>query len=439
MPLAEQSIIAPAAIQAKAPIKKSTVAWGLAAIVALAIVGLAIPPLMKSDSGEAPKAAPSAAPRGDADQIDGEFKRARQKAELDAQTKPAAPASVTVPPPPPASVTAMPPLPGASGALPFPAQARREDNSGALYSKQVDGIAGAPAAGGAATIEADAQARQSVSVKFDQSDTGGSTVRQASADRADTGGMPRPAGESRVEEGGTARDRTMAAIEAARRGEQASTGIAADRSWLKEFADKPKNPPLRPYQVTHPYTLLQGKVLPAVLTRDLNSDLPGEVGACTTVDVYDSLSSRYLLIPKGSCLQGAYSNGVRNGQERILFAFSRLILPNGLSIDLPANPGADLGGASGVAGEVDNHFFKMFTTSLLVALLADRAEQGRQGPSVSTGSGGPVSAAGQVLVDVSRTVLDRHRTIPPTIRVAAGTRINVEVTRDMEFPGPYRR
>ena len=221
-----------------------------------------------------------------------------------------------------------------------------------------------------------------------------------------------------------------------------TTGVAADRSWLRELGqgEAKRTPPLRTYKVTSPYTLMQGKVIPAVLTRDLNSDLPGLVTACTTLPMYDSITGAHLLIPPGSCLQGQYSSAVQLGQERILFAFTRLMLPDGTSVDLPANPGADRGGAAGVAGDVDNHFFKMFTTSLLVALLADRAEQGKTIVQSGSSNGqptGPATAAGQVLVDVSRTILERNRTIPPTIKVEKGTRINVEVTRDIEFPGAY--
>ena len=95
-----------------------------------------------------------------------------------------------------------------------------------------------------------------------------------------------------------------------------------DRAWLKEFAgEAQRGKSLKPYLVSHPYTLVQGKALPAVLGRDLNSDLPGEVTAYTTEDVYDSLSSRHLLIPRGSMLAGRYSSAVRTGQDRLMFAF----------------------------------------------------------------------------------------------------------------------
>ncbi|WP_348246333.1 TrbI/VirB10 family protein, partial [Salmonella enterica] len=78
-----------------------------------------------------------------------------------------------------------------------------------------------------------------------------------------------------------------------------------------------------------------------------------------------------LLIPMGSVLVGKYNSDVNVGQSRVMFGFERLILPNGYSFDLPAASGSDLAGASGMTGAVDNHFFKMFGSSLLIALLAD--------------------------------------------------------------------
>jgi type IV secretory pathway VirB10-like protein len=179
--------------------------------------------------------------------------------------------------------------------------------------------------------------------------------------------------------------------------------------------------------------------MPAVLMRNINTDLPGELSACLTLDVYDSISSNYLLMPKGTCLVGQYSSSVRPGQSRVLFAFNRIILPSGLSFDLPAAPGSDMGGASGVEGTVNNHFFRMFTSSFLVAWLADRAERNAPAGTSIGSTGGAKTAAGQVLVDTSRTILDRDKLIAPTITVAKGERINIEVTQDMEFPGPYRK
>ena len=211
-----------------------------------------------------------------------------------------------------------------------------------------------------------------------------------------------------------------------------------DRAWLQELADSPPSEVNKGKVVKGRYVLAQGMVIPAILTRNLNSDLPGEVTARTAVDVYDSFNGFHLLIPKGSILYGQYSSGVPVGQERLMFAFKRITLPNRVAFDLPAANGMDLSGAAGVEGDVNNHFFKMFGTSLLFALLSVAAEHNEPAPSGLGSTGGARTAAGQALVDVSRTVLDRNREIAPTITIPAGTRLNVQVSTDMEFPAPYR-
>ena len=427
MPLAEQSIIAPGQISSRAPLKKSTVAWAGAIVVVLAVLGVMVPTMITAKDAPPKTTASTTAPAGNSDQIDGELAQAQRRRQVEGANQPK----------PPIAAASAVALPASSASRPVvPESARRDDNSGALYGKKMDDAAGA---GHGVGVEQEAAARTSPSVKADFSEGGIAGVIGAAQGAAAGARGQEPQGRS-ASVPDRANDRVAALLDAARKPEaQPTVGAVGDRSWLKELAGEVKRPqPLRPYKVTNPYTLLQGKVIPAVLSRDMNTDLPGEVSACTTMDIYDSLSSRYMLIPKGSCLQGRYSNAVRMGQERILFAFTRLTMPNGLSVELPANPGSDLGGAAGIGGEVNNHFFKMFTSSLLIALLAERVERNKQPASgLAGGSGGAQSAAGEVLVDVSRTVMDRNKTIPPTITVEKGTRINVEVTRDIEFDRPY--
>ena len=43
-----------------------------------------------------------------------------------------------------------------------------------------------------------------------------------------------------------------------------------------------------------------GWEIPAVLEQDLNSDLPGDLKALVTANVYDTATGRYLLIPQGA-------------------------------------------------------------------------------------------------------------------------------------------
>ena len=87
-----------------------------------------------------------------------------------------------------------------------------------------------------------------------------------------------------------------------------------------------------------------GAVIPAALVTGLRSDLPGQITAQVTSNVYDSPTGRFLLIPQGARLIGEYDSRVAFGQSRVLLAWTRLILPNGRSIVLERQPGADAAG-----------------------------------------------------------------------------------------------
>jgi len=89
------------------------------------------------------------------------------------------------------------------------------------------------------------------------------------------------------------------------------------------------------------YVLQAGAVIPAALLTGLRSDLPGQVTAQVTEDVYDSPTGKFLLIPQGARLVGQYDAQIAFGQSRALLVWNRLIMPNGRSIVLERQPGAD--------------------------------------------------------------------------------------------------
>jgi len=342
-------------------------------------------------------------------------------------------------------------------------------NGGANAPLPAGARAGSPAQGGGAKdpeFETEAQARASRSMVFDDGAPTGPTIPQPSfagfppmPGMMPTSGTPDGMGyatrnlpqvtpvvgqpaSAAAQQGLNSNMASLQAQLAAAQGRPNQPApTSRDSAWLNDYANAAPNKTnevLKSYPTTSRFTLHQGKTIPAVLGRELNSDLPGEVTAYTTSDVYDSLGGGFLLIPKGSVMVGRYSSDIKIGQSRVMFAFNRIILPNGQSFDLPAAQGQDVGGAAGAPGEVNNHFLRMFGASFFTAWLADRVTPTNQ----SMGYGGvttTVSPAGQVLVDTSRTILDRSKTIQPTITVAKGSRINIEVKKDMEFAGPYDR
>lgn len=190
------------------------------------------------------------------------------------------------------------------------------------------------------------------------------------------------------------------------------------------------------------YLVGEGSVIRAVLLTRVNSDLPGRILARITSDVYDS-TQRYVVIPKGSLINGVYNSQVIIGQERLLMAMTRLTLPNGNWIPLTGNGATDMMGTSGVDAEVNNHFMKMFGSSLIVGastLLLPRADTAVTALPGAAAAGG-VATAGSLfattLNDVLKTLLDRNKNIAPTLKLEAGQEFIFMANQDM-LMAPYR-
>jgi type IV secretory pathway VirB10-like protein len=186
----------------------------------------------------------------------------------------------------------------------------------------------------------------------------------------------------------------------------------------------------------------EGHVIRAVLLTRVNSDLPGRVLARVTSDVYDS-NQRYVVIPRGSQLIGVYSSQVSVGQERVLMAMNRLILPNGSWISLSGAGASDMTGMSGIEAEVNNHFVKMLGSSLVLGastLLLPRADttvstlQSMSG-SASPGTAGSIFATS--INDVLKQLLERNKQISPTLSLKAGDEFIFMVAHDMAMV-PYQ-
>lgn len=179
--------------------------------------------------------------------------------------------------------------------------------------------------------------------------------------------------------------------------------------------------------------LHEGSIIPAVVARGINSDLPGQVELRTTRDVYDSINAKVLVVPRGTRAIGAYSSDVNAGQNRVLVTFHRLIFPDGRTVHLGNAQGADREGASGFHDKVNTHYWKMVGSSVLLAAIARVAEGGGGSTNVSIGNTTDTSSSspGQIMVDTSRTVLGRYTNLPPTIEIRPGTQVNIIVNKDI--------
>jgi type IV secretory pathway VirB10-like protein len=174
-------------------------------------------------------------------------------------------------------------------------------------------------------------------------------------------------------------------------------------------------------------TAPQGTIIPGVLETAIDSDLPGFTRAIVSRDVL-SFDGRAVLIPRSSRLIGQYKSAVALGQTRAFIIWTRVIRPDGVSIQI-ASPGTDELGRGGLDGKVDNHFFRRFSGSILLSVLnAGVAAVGRT-PSTEISIGSPGAATG-----LANSAIQGDA-IPPTIKVAQGEAINIFVARDLDFSG----
>ncbi|MFD1914099.1 TrbI/VirB10 family protein [Halodurantibacterium flavum] len=180
-----------------------------------------------------------------------------------------------------------------------------------------------------------------------------------------------------------------------------------------------------------PYILQAGAVIPAALITGIRSDLPGQITAQVTENVYDSPTGSLLLIPQGTRIIGQYDDGVTFGQRRVLLVWNRLILPGGQSIVLERLPGADASGYAGLEDGVDYHWWELMRAaglSTLLAIGADLAtdDEDRLVQAIRDGAVDTIKQAGQQIVQ-------RQLQVAPTLTIRPGFPVRIIVTRDLVF------
>lgn len=204
-------------------------------------------------------------------------------------------------------------------------------------------------------------------------------------------------------------------------------------------ADRRTTAPDRLVRPISPFVVQAGTIIPAALIAGIRSDLPGQITAQVTESVYDTPTGRAKLIPQGARLIGVYDSQVAFRQSRVLLVWTRLIMPNGRSIVLERQPGADTAGHAGLADEVDNHWDALFKAALLSTLLGVGSELGA---GSDTGNNGDIIQAlrrgsSDSLNQTGQKIVQRNLNIQPTLTIRPGFPVRVIVNRDLVLE-PYQ-
>ncbi|WP_262966692.1 TrbI/VirB10 family protein [Methylobacter psychrophilus] len=221
---------------------------------------------------------------------------------------------------------------------------------------------------------------------------------------------------------------------------------AEDKNNINQYANNGQGDRWRldakPEPPHSPYELRAGFVIPGTLISGVNSQLPGQIMAQTSQDVFDTATGKHKLFPQGSRLVGTYSSEVAYGQARVLIAWQRLIFPDGKAMDIGAMPGADGAGYAGFKDQVDNHYARIFGSALLMSAITAGAAYSQQ--NQNTGSiyapnaqSTLSSALGQQLGQATVQMITKNMNIAPTLEIRPGYRFNILVTKDLTLSKPY--
>ncbi len=212
-------------------------------------------------------------------------------------------------------------------------------------------------------------------------------------------------------------------------GAAAQTDQTAKRAFMAQASNQRTVSVERLTAPASPNIVQAGSIIPAALITGIRSDLPGQITAQVTVNVYDSITGRILLIPQGARLIGEYDSEVAAGQTRVLLAWDRLLLPDGRSIILERQPGTDATGFAGLQDRVNQHWGNLLKAAAISTLLGVSAELGADSEDNLTralrrGSQDTINQTGQQIVR-------RQTGVQPTLTIRPGHPLRVVLTRDL--------
>ena len=180
-------------------------------------------------------------------------------------------------------------------------------------------------------------------------------------------------------------------------------------------------------------TIQAGTIVSLVLKTGINSDHPGAIVAQVSRDVKSSFRPYRVLIPKGSEVMGSYATDVSYGQERVLVVWSRLTLTNGSILDLKGMQGVDMSGFSGYQARVDYHIPELLGALVMSTILTVATGEARNAVGLlgSQTLSDALTGAIDTSTSLASSVLDKAVNIPPTLKIEAGKRVNLLISRDI--------
>jgi len=182
-----------------------------------------------------------------------------------------------------------------------------------------------------------------------------------------------------------------------------------------------------------PYELKVGTLIPATMISGVNSDLPGQVIASVSQNVYDSATGSHLLLPQGSKLYGVYDSQIAYGQSRVLMAWTRVNYPDGTTLELEGMGAIDSEGFAGFEDQVDHHYWKIFGNAFILGMITGATEAGiSDSNSDETSTAESINnGVTQQFAETGSTLIEKNLDVQPTIVIRNGYKFNIMLNKDV--------
>ena len=145
------------------------------------------------------------------------------------------------------------------------------------------------------------------------------------------------------------------------------------------------------------------------------------------------------MIDKGATVVGEASGGIKSGQARVFALWTRLVNPDGATINLNS-PGTNSLGSAGIPGQIDSHFWERFGPAILISIISDLGDAGVQYAANKASNGGTninFDNTSQTSDSLAREALAATINIPPTLYDQQGDHVAIFVRQDLDFSNVY--
>ncbi len=186
------------------------------------------------------------------------------------------------------------------------------------------------------------------------------------------------------------------------------------------------------------YELTVGTLIPATLISAMNSDIPGNVIAQVSQNVYDSATGAAILIPQGTQLYGTYDARVAYGQRRLPVSWSRVNFPDGTKLNIGNMASMDVTGMNGLTGDINNHYWRLFGQATLLGGISGISQAAVSDGDDDSRSTGESVADGvtQQYAETGNMLIRKNMNIQPTIEIDNAEQFYIMVSQDVILP-PY--